>query len=165
METERRLVHYNAWANRRVFALCASVEGERLRETDGGSIGSIEQTLKHLVGVEDVYLQMLEGREPGGGFGSQDEYFGHDIAWFRARSEEVADGYLALLDGRDEAWLEGTMRVPWFDFPMTLRDGLLQALTHSAQHRAQVFSVLGAQGVAVPDVDYVLMMGEESGAG
>jgi len=165
MRTERQLVRYNAWANRRVFDLCASVETERLRETDGGSLGSIEQTLKHMVGVEDVYLEMLRGREPGGGGGSREEYFAHDVPWFRARSEEVADGYEALLDGRDEAWLEGTMRVPWFDFPMTLRDGLLQALMHSAQHRAQVFSVLGAQGVAVPDVDYVLMVGEKGGTG
>jgi uncharacterized damage-inducible protein DinB len=48
---------------------------------------------------------------------------------------------------------------------MTVHDGLIQVVGHSAQHRAQVLSVLGQHGVEVPDLDYVLMLREaRSGA-
>jgi hypothetical protein len=45
----------------------------------------------------------------------------------------------------------------------TARDGLLQVLTHSSQHRSQVLSWLSAQGVRTPDLDYVVMLGEQRG--
>jgi uncharacterized damage-inducible protein DinB len=34
---------------------------------------------------------------------------------------------------------------------------------HSAHHRAQLLSWLGARGKTVPDLDYVLMLAEERG--
>jgi uncharacterized damage-inducible protein DinB len=43
---------------------------------------------------------------------------------------------------------------------VTVRDGLLQVLSHSAQHRSQVLSWLSSQGVETPDLDYVLMLQE-----
>jgi uncharacterized damage-inducible protein DinB len=159
-----QLVRYNTWSNRRVFDLSRSLDPARLRETDGGSVGSVEETLKHLVSVEDSYLAMLRGQDLERTFGSREAYEAHDLTWFSARSREVSDGYAALVDESSEAWLSSPMSVPWFDFPMTMRDGLLQALTHSAQHRAQVLSVLGSQGVPVPDVDYVFMVGEDQRA-
>jgi hypothetical protein len=55
----------------------------------------------------------------------------------------------------DEAFYADALHVPWFDFVLTKRDGLLQVLSHSAQHRAQVFSALGERGVDVPGLDYV----------
>jgi uncharacterized damage-inducible protein DinB len=45
--------------------------------------------------------------------------------------------------------------------PVTARDGLLQVLTHSSQHRSQVLSWLSMQGISTPDLDYVLMLGEQ----
>ena len=160
MRTLRQLARYNAWANERVFSLCENADPALLTETDQGSIGSVEETLKHLVSVEDAYLAMVQDRDLQEALGSREAYAVHDLAWFARRSGEVAEGYAALLSGRDETWLDGRMQVPWFDFPMTVRDGLLQAFTHSSQHRAQVLSVLGTGGVAVPDVDYVFMVGE-----
>jgi uncharacterized damage-inducible protein DinB len=165
VETLIQLVRYNTWSNRCVFDLCGTVAPALLRETDQGSIGSIEMTLKHLVGVEESYLAMLRGEDLSRRFGPREAYEAQDLAWFRGRAAELGEGFLALLSERNEAWLDGPMQVPWFDFAMTTRDGLLQALTHSAQHRGQVLSVLGAQGVSVPDVDYVFMLREDGRAG
>ena len=165
MKTLLRLVRYNTWSNRCVFDLCDSVAPELLRETDQGSIGSIETTLKHLVSVEDSYLAMLRGEDLTEKFGSREAYEAQELDWFNRRAAQLGEGYLELLADRDAAWLDNPMQVPWFDFPMTLRDGLLQALTHSAQHRGQVLSVLGAQGVSVPDMDYVFMLRDGHRAG
>ena len=45
--------------------------------------------------------------------------------------------------------------------PVSARDALLQVLTHSSQHRSQVLSWLPAQGVPTPDLDNVVMLGEQ----
>jgi uncharacterized damage-inducible protein DinB len=160
MQTLLQLLDYNGWANARVFALCRSVADTLLTTAATGTIGSIEATLKHLVMVEDAYLAMVQELDLAQTLGEREPYLAHDLTWFARRADQVAEQYRALLARQDTAWLDRAMRVPWFDFPMTVRDGILQALTHSALHRSQVLSALGEQGVQVPDIDYVLMVGE-----
>ena len=151
------LYRYNTWANARVFAACASQDEAALRQDAGGTLGSIEQTLKHLVGVEDVYLLMLQGQAPGQG-AAREAYAAHDLVWFAQRATQIGAGYQQLLAAQGEVLLERPLAVPWFDIPLTARDGLLQVLSHSAQHRSQVLSALGAQGVEAPNIDYVFMV-------
>lgn len=150
----QRLYGHNQWANARVFDVCITLDALTLCEDAPGTHGTIESTLKHLVGVEDVYLMMLrgeslEGREP------PQSYMAHDLPWFARRLEQVTEGYRGLLGKLDGAFLTAPLNVPWFDFTLTKGDGLLQVLDHSGQHRAQVLSTLGARGVELPDVDYV----------
>jgi uncharacterized damage-inducible protein DinB len=153
------LFRYNAWANAKVFEACRGVEAARLEAAAPGTHGSIDDTLKHMVGVEDVYLVMLQDQPIGSG-GNPEDYFAHDLTWFDERSVRVGESYLALLPRLDDAQLASSLKVPWFDFPLTKRDGLIQVLTHSGQHRAQVLSVLGAAGIDVPSIDYVLLVQE-----
>lgn len=56
METLRRLGQGSAWANGRVFAACEAVDLTALDAEAKGTLGSIAATLKHLVGVGDIYL-------------------------------------------------------------------------------------------------------------
>jgi uncharacterized damage-inducible protein DinB len=73
---------------------------------------------------------------------------------------QIESDFVRLLESSSDDTLASPLNVPWFDFAMTCRDGLLQVLTHSAQHRSQVLSRLSAQGIATPDLDYVLMLRE-----
>ncbi len=82
METLNALIRYNAWANERLFATCAGVDAAALAERADGTIGSMQETHAHLVGVEDLYLIMISGRDIERSFGSREEYFAHDFAWF-----------------------------------------------------------------------------------
>jgi uncharacterized damage-inducible protein DinB len=157
------LFRYHRWANAEVFATCRGLDPRILDEDAPGTHGSIASTLKHLVGVEDVYLLMLED-QPLDARNSREAYLAHDLGWFADRSRQVSDGYLALVSRLDAAALASPLKVPWFDFALTKRDGLHQVLTHSAQHRAQVLSVLGARGHAVPSLDYVRMVAEQGAA-
>lgn len=157
MRTLHDLYAYNAWANARVFAICREVDEARLEEEAPGTFGSITETLKHMVGVEAVYAQMLRD-QPLGDKGEREEFFTHDLAWFGELAERLGQSYLALLAGASDGFYDEPLRVPWFDFALNKHDGLLQVLSHSAQHRAQVFSVLGQRGIAVPDLDYVLFV-------
>jgi uncharacterized damage-inducible protein DinB len=154
METLRTMVEYGRWANRLVFDLCRAADPAALAEPAPGTIGTIQQTLEHMVGTEDDCAQMLQGRPP---LQNVDEilayvavYQGRDLAWLAERADQAAATIERALAGADEAYLDGELRPP----AISRRGGILHALTHSMHHRAQVLSTLGARGVKVPDIDY-----------
>ena len=155
MQTLRRLARYNAWANEQVFDACTAVPPGQLSEEAKGTYGSVVETLKHLVEVEEIYLLMLRGGDPKS---LGQDYLQHDDAWFAGRSRALGEEYRELLANQDEAWLDEQFVVPWFGFALSRRDGLIQVWTHSAQHRSQILSALGSHGVDVPDVDYIFML-------
>jgi uncharacterized damage-inducible protein DinB len=157
MRTLADLYAYNAWANAQVFARCRDVDQAQLDEQAPGTYGTITETLKHLAQVEAVYALMLQDK-PLASQESPDQFFAHDLAWFADLMVRVGRQYTELLANASDAFYDEPLRVPWFDFVLTKHDGLLQVLSHSAQHRAQVFSVLGQLGIDVPDLDYVLFV-------
>jgi uncharacterized damage-inducible protein DinB len=165
MQTLIEFYRHNGWANARTFDLCEQAAEGLLTDTDKGTRGTLDETIKHMVGVEEFYLAMVQGLDASSVIGSREEYFARDRSWFLRRGRELPGEYVTLLNQKDSGWLDGPLQVPWFDFPMTVHDGLIQVVGHSAQHRAQILSVLGQHGVQVPDLDYVLMLREaHSGA-
>jgi len=156
MQTLLDLAHYNAWANQRVFATSAALSSAVLSAEAKGTYGSVQETLAHLVEVEEIYLLMLRDADVQNW--DSDGFMAHDAAWFAERSRELGAEYQTLLAGKDENWLSGQFVVPWFGFPISHRDGLLQAWTHSAQHRSQILSELGSHGLQTPDIDYIFML-------
>jgi uncharacterized damage-inducible protein DinB len=92
-------------------------------------------------------------------------YNAHDLDWFANRLTEVGQMYLEVLDGRDQASLAKPLGFGGSDWDFfTVQDAVLQVLSHSGIHRAQVLSALGAHGIEVPDVDYVIMTMEQNQA-
>ncbi len=150
------LYRYNTWANERVFASALGAQAD-VSAAAAGTHGTILSTLGHMARVEYVYLAMMDQREPE----DRETYMAHDLPWYRDNLREVADGFQRLLQTVNAEQLERDMRIPWFDFPVTVRDGLLQVLTHSSQHRSQVLSWLSAQGVETPNLDYVELLDEQ----
>jgi uncharacterized damage-inducible protein DinB len=148
------LFAYNAWANALMFDACRNVDQVSLDAQAPGTYGSLIDTLKHQVQVEVVYAHMLRD-EPLPTDEAQDQFLAHDLAWYADTAARVGREYTELLAHASQTYYDQPLRVPWFDFALTKHDGLLQVLTHSAQHRTQVFSVLGQNSVAVPDVDFV----------
>jgi uncharacterized damage-inducible protein DinB len=118
--------------------------------------------------VEDGYLHFVRGTDALHGHGDVPTfiawYEAHDLAWFADRAEELAEDYDRLLTEVDEEFLRSEFKVPWFKAPMTRREGIMQAFLHSTQHRAQVMSALGDRGLAVPNLDYPVMLDERLGA-
>lgn len=160
--TLKDLFAYNAWAHAVMFAVCGEREQAHLEAAAPGTLGTITETIKHMIGVEDVYAAMLRGRQIDEA-GSREEYYNHDIAWYSERAVHLGTTYQDLLDQATSAFYDEPLQIPWFDFALTKHDGLLQVLSHSAQHRAQVLSALGALGVHVPDVDYVQFVQQRQG--
>jgi uncharacterized damage-inducible protein DinB len=159
MQELRALFEYNVWANRKVFELTFDLDPRLVEAQAPGTRDSVGGTLRHLARVEYAYLSMIEQRPPES-IEPRESYEAHDLAWFRAHMEELGAAYQALIASMPAAELDRALHIPWFDFPLTARDGLLQVLSHSAQHRSQVLAWLSARGVTTPDLDYVLMVGE-----
>ena len=157
MRTLTDLFAYNAWANAQVFVACRDVDQARLDAQAPGTFGTLTDTLKHLAQAEMAYAYMLQDK-PLPTREERAEIFAHDLAWLAGALAQIGQEYAALVANASAAFYDEPLNVPWFDFALTKRDGLLQVLSHSAQHRAQVFSVLGQHGVAVPDLDYVLFV-------
>jgi len=148
---------HNAWANRQVFDAAQTADAELLDTQAPGTRDTVGGTLRHLARVEYSYLAMIEQR-PLEGLEPREAYEAHDLAWFGKHIDELGSAYVRLVETLADDDLERPLKVPWFDFPLTVRDGLLQVLSHSAQHRSQVLSWLSAQGIATPDLDYVTML-------
>jgi uncharacterized damage-inducible protein DinB len=155
------LYRHNAWANERVFALAQDVDAGLLETEAPGTRGTVKSTLAHLARAEYLYLSLIQGK-PRQSLESREDYEAHDLAWLRRHLQEIAEGFIGAIQTATPEVLARRLDIA-VDFPVTARDGLLQVLTHSSQHRSQVLSWLSAQGVATPDLDYVLMLGERPG--
>jgi len=153
------LFRHNSWANGKVFDLVAGLDAQVIAGEAPGTRSTVTGTLAHLARVEYVYLAMLEQR-PWPSVESDAAYGAHDLSWFRSHVQELSAAYLTLLDAITPESLGRALDIPWFSFSVTAREGLLQVLTHSAQHRSQVLSWLSTRGVPTPDLDYVLMLRE-----
>ena len=153
------LYRHNAWANDRVFALAQDVDARLLEAEAPGTRGTVKGTLTHLVRVEDLYLAMIEGK-PRASVEAYDEYEAHGLAWMRRHLQDTAEGFVRAIESATPETLARRLDIA-VKAPVTARDGLLQVLTHSSQHRSQVLSWLSAQGMPTPDLDYVLMLGEQ----
>ena len=145
------LARYNAWAHEKVFALAAEAAPADLRRADGYQ--PVAEILRHLVHVESNFLLMSLGRERV----PVDEL---DLPALGRRCREVDAGYERLAESSGEADLDRKVHVPWFGFDVSIREALLQALTHSQKHRADVCLLLPKLGVEVPGTDLIQWLAE-----
>jgi uncharacterized damage-inducible protein DinB len=155
------LYRHNAWANKRVFALAQDVEPSLLDADAPGTRDTVKGTLAHLARVEYLYLTMIQGKARAS-VESPEDYAAHDLAWMCRHLQEIAEGFVRVIETATPDVLARRLDIA-VKVPVTARDGLLQVLTHSSQHRSQVLSWLSAQGVPTPDLDYVVMLGEQRG--
>ena len=145
------LARYNGWANAKLFALCAAAPRDALARKDGYE--SIAEILRHLVHVESNFWLMSLGR-------ARLPVDTTDLTELARRSVEVDAGIERLAEGAGDRDLSREFLVPWFGFNVTVREAILQALTHSQKHRADVCMLLPKLGVEVPGLDLIQWIAE-----
>jgi uncharacterized damage-inducible protein DinB len=153
------LYRHNAWANERVFALAQGLEPGLLDTEAPGTRDTVRGTLVHLARVEYFYLSLIQGKSRAS-VESLEEYGRHDLAWMRRHLGELGQAYIRTIETATPELLARRLEIA-VQAPVSARDGLLQVLTHSSQHRSQVLSWLSARGVSTPDLDYVVMLDEQ----
>jgi uncharacterized damage-inducible protein DinB len=103
---------------------------------------------------------MMIQAKPRQSVASREDYDAYDLDWMRRHLQEIGQAFVRAIEIATPEVLARRLDIA-VKAPVTARDGLLQILTHSSQHRSQVLSWLAAQGVPNPDLDYMVMLGEQ----
>lgn len=163
-----KLFAHNAWANLKLLDFCAGLSDEQLDAKAVGGYGSIRDTLVHIFGAEISYVERVNGKLPPQPF-APDEFPGFAVLKDTARwtSDELLQ--LARSARADtlvvERWPEGAEQY-------TLASLIVQAITHAAEHRMHIATIVTQLGMEPPDVsvwNYIVEIGEykawKTGAG
>ena len=140
---------HNTWATLRLLDACESLTDEQLDTTTTGTMGTIRDTLVHIAGAEQRYLNLLSGlpreepleRKPFPG-----------VTDLRERAQRTGDG-LAKIAAR--ASLKDTIAVPWQGETTQLNVStvLIQAINHATEHRSHINTILTQLGMEPPELD------------
>ena len=140
---------HHVWATIRVLDACAALDDAQLRTNVPGTYGSIIDTLRHLVGGDVFYLDVLRGGEP-----EPFDEGGSDIPTLRSVMEAHDAVWQRLVAGD----LDPTTDVVEYEdsgyethAPLGIR--LAQTLYHGTDHRSQVCTALTALGIEPPPIE------------
>lgn len=119
--------------------------------------GSAIEILTHLVQVEHSFYELAHGRTP-------EQIQLEELGALRAECARIDRDYVGYARELDPGDAE-TKRflVPWFGFEITFAEGLLQPLTHSHKHRADVSMLLPVLGGSGIEMDLIQWLDEERG--
>ncbi len=149
---------YNRWANMHVLDVCSSLTDDQLQLSSPGTYGTIAATLQHLLAAEQRYVRRLTGIEAR--LSEKDAFPG--IAALKEHAGRSGDDLLVAATRVDPDSTTEARR----DDGQTLRVKnwvvLTQAIHHGNDHRTQVCTILGRNGISAGDMD-VWSYGEQGG--
>jgi uncharacterized damage-inducible protein DinB len=143
---------HHVWASLKLIDTCSSLAPDQLTATMPGTFGGILDTMRHLVGADRSYLELLSG----GAVQAIDEAVENamDLAALRAVMAENGhiwatpavlglDPTLVLTRHRDDGSTSSA--------PVGIR--LAQVIHHGTDHRSQICTALTTLGVTPPEID------------
>ena len=142
-----KMFEHNHWANLQIIQACASLSDEQLdAEPQSATMGSIRQTLIHLVGAQHNYLRLLSLP-----LDQRHDRLTLEFADLQESATHSGEALTALLR-------ENTS--PYLQTPFQTRDGymvepwvlVVQIINHATEHREQIKSMLSALGLTPPDI-------------
>ena len=142
-------IEYDNWATDKLARFCAALTPAQRELTTPGTMGTVSATLIHLLGAKERYATALRGTPAPEDAVREDRTT--DLAQVVARSAKLSEWFSHFAKGRldleqqiERRGADGkTMRLPM---------GLLiaQFLHHGNEHRAQLGSIFGANGIEPP---------------
>ncbi|TWT43838.1 DinB family protein [Phycisphaerae bacterium RAS1] len=156
LTTVRTLLVHNDWANGELLRCAAPLPAAPLDRPIDMGVGSLRRTLLHIYNGEHVWLQRWR-RQSETPWPSEDELVAMaDLSSRFTRQYQERDAFLATLTPADVARAQVYRDSKGGLFTATLGDMLLQALHHSAHHRAQAVNMLRQVGAEAPELDYMV---------
>jgi uncharacterized damage-inducible protein DinB len=152
------LFAHNVWANLKLLDFCAGLSDEQLDATAIGGFGSIRDTLQHIISAEVGYVERVNGKLPPSS--SSDQFPGFAVLKDAARW--AGDELLQLaLSAREDTLVR--QRPPRHIFQYRLASLMVQAITHSTEHRTHIAVIITQLGIEPPDMSvwqYIEAIGE-----
>jgi len=140
------LFAHNVWANLKLLEFCERLSDEQLDATAIGCFGSIGDTLQHIISVEVRYVERANGKLPAARSAS-DQFPGFSMLKDVARwaGDELLE--LALATRQDTLVRQPPPR-PIIQY--RLASLMVQAITHSTEHRTQISAIITQLGIVQP---------------
>jgi uncharacterized damage-inducible protein DinB len=141
------VLRHNTWATGTLLDFCRTLDPARLDEGAAGTYGTLYGTLQHLVGAEQWYVQLLTGELVGARIRRTQRRTLDELASIAAaigaRELDVAasddpDREIVMDDGNGPRTTVGVI--------------LAQLVHHGNEHRTQVTTILGSNGIEPPPV-------------
>lgn len=148
----RDLTFHSEWANA-VFFHAWGKSPARDHEEMRTRVG-------HIVGVQEAFLSILKGEQPGRPPGGPPPTF-EDL---KARAEASHAGLSDFTATLDSEAISRTIHIPWFPDPpciITLGQALVQAAMHTQHHRGQCMTRLRDFGGEPKNVDWIIWLWQQ----
>jgi uncharacterized damage-inducible protein DinB len=140
---------HHVWATLQLIDTCSTLTPEQLQATVPGTYGSILDTMRHLVGADRRYLELLSG----GAVPPIDEE-AMDVTALRAVMAESGHVWsTAAVLGLDPALVLTRQRDDGSTSSAPVGIRLAQVVHHGSDHRSQICTALTTLGVTPPAID------------
>lgn len=150
---------HNAWANLRLLEFCERLSDEQLDSAVLGGYGSIRDTLWHILNAEVGYVERSIGSLPPRPLVAGQPL---DFAQLKEVAAWASDAILRMaLDAGAGGLVRQRPPRPPLQFRMASL--IVQAITHSAEHRAQITAIITQLHLEPPDLSiwqYIQGIGE-----
>ena len=142
----KTLFEFNYWANARTLQAVDSLSEEKLYVDLKNSFGSIHGTLVHLCGAEDIWLQRMNGADPGK-FIRKDNY--PTYASVKTKWNEVETGWKHYVSTLTDNELLKTLifhNLKGEKVTQIVWQSLQHLVNHSSYHRGQITTMIRQSG-------------------
>ena len=143
MDAVNELIRHNSWATSRLVEHLRSLPPASLELEAPGTYGQIGATLAHILMAERAYLARLKGETPERGQRTL------DLAQLADQARSLGEEWEHLL----QAGIDPNVEVQTMHGVQRAGTLLAQVVSHAAEHRAHVCTVLGASGLEPPALD------------
>ena len=154
-----KLFGHNAWASLTLLDFCEGLSAEQLEATAVGGYGSIRETLMHFVTAEQNYVHRVNDHLPAVPM-RRGEWAGFPA--LKAAVRWTGDELLQLArSARADTLVRERSPHSSEEYPLTTL--MVQAVTHSNEHRTQIATILTQLGLEPPDLSgwkYMEVLGE-----
>ena len=148
---------YNAWANKRLYAVAEQLSAEELAKDRKGFFKSILGTLNHILLADLIYRERLEKKPTT--FTRLDEIIYDNLGELKSAQFHQDEWYQNFCNDMDPEELEGTLSFDTVEtgefFSLPLRMCLTNLFQHQIHHRGQTHHMLGHAGLEPPPLDVV----------
>src|SRR5262245_65026914 len=141
----RELLAHAEWANAVFFHAWGKSPARDHEE--------MRRRVGHVIGVQDGFLTLLRGANPGGPPDGPPPSFDDLKTW----AERNHAGLRSFAERLDATELARTLRIPWFPEPpcvITVAKALVQVAMHTQHHRGQLMTRLKDFGGEPKNVDW-----------
>lgn len=144
------LFKHNTWANLKILEACEKFADEQLDAGFPGNYGTIRDTLVHIFGAEERYVDRLTGR-PKSPSREREGFKSFDLLREICTSNgEILVGLMARNDLPDVVAGKTPAGEP-SELDTTVL--IVQAINHGTEHRAHINSILTQLGVEPIEID------------